>query len=99
MQQPSTPERGGSPSHVTIREGVPTRVDLAGGRYRFAIHSSDASRGVVRFSARIDGHSEAYVVAVDDLLDAGGHSWRVSEVDAGSPTRVRLEQVPAPGQG
>lgn len=95
MQQHSTPDRDGSPDHVTMRQGIPTRVRLAAGRYRFAIHSSDPDQGVVRFSARIEGHSESYVVGAGDVVDVGGLTWRVSDVDAGDPTRLRLDLVTA----
>jgi len=79
-----------------MRASVPTRVNVAGRRYRFVIHSSDPQGGAVRFSARIDGHSRSYVVRSDDVVTIGGYAWRVSRLDTGTPARLRLDRLPEP---
>ena len=82
-----------------MREAIPTRVDVGGRRYRFVIHSSNPDAGSVRFSARIDGRSQSYVVHVDDVVTVGGREWRVSRLDTGRPVRLRLDRVLEQEQG
>ena len=72
---------GDVPSEVIMRQGVPTRVTIGSGYYRFGINSSDEEAGTVYFTVLLGKDIEGFEVAAGDLVGAAGICWRVTEFE------------------
>ncbi len=81
------------PSRIAMRQGVPTRVVVEGEKYRFGIVGQLPDENQVRFSVLHDGEEVRHLVALDDVVDAAGRAWTVSELEL-EPARVVLETTP-----
>lgn len=87
------------PDCVRVRQGVPTRVEIAGERYRFGITSTDDQAGTVHITVLSGAGLDGFDVAPDGVVTVAGRRWQAIEVDLGrrdAPARVRLQRVTDP---
>jgi hypothetical protein len=82
-----------TPEQVILRQGVPTRITIGDGYYRFGINSSDEAAETIYFTVLIGKDIEGFEVAEGDLVGAAGVCWRAVELEA---DRLVLEPAPSP---
>lgn len=78
----------GGPSRVTMREGVPSEVEIDDRRYRFGIRGT-AGECRVAFTVLHDGRQTAHVASPARRVTAAGVEWVVVDL-SDDPARVVL---------
>jgi hypothetical protein len=97
MTREGTPPTDESaPLEVRIRQGIPTRLDIDGVRWRFGLNTSRYGEQSVHFSVHSGDDLVGFDVRQGDEVDMIGRHWRVRELNVpeSGTTRVVLEEVP-----
>ncbi|MGH3423615.1 MAG: DUF6406 domain-containing protein [Nocardioidaceae bacterium] len=81
------------PAKVNLLQGRPTRVQGAGGRYRFGITGVSEADARVRFTVLHEGVNEPFSVRQGDRIEAAGCRWSVAEVEVREPGGTFVQLV------
>lgn len=82
----------GGPDRVSMRQGVPSNVEIDGEEYRFGIRGVAGSCRVT-FTVLHDGEETSHTAEPAAEVEAAGVEWVVTEL-ADDPARVVLRRAP-----